>query len=86
MPEISRFYGIVICIFYNDHAPPHFHVSYAGEKAVIDIQTLSVIQGGLQARALGLVIEWASLHQAELFFAFDQAVQLQPPLKIEPLR
>ena len=86
MPEISRFYGIVICIFYNDHAPPHFHASYAGEKAIIDIQTLSVIQGGLQARALGLVIEWASLHQSELFFAFDQAVQLQPPPKIEPLR
>ena len=86
MPEISRFYGIVICIFYNDHAPPHFHVSYAGEKAVIDIETLSIIQGGLQARALGLVVEWASTHQAELFFAFDQAAQLQPPLKIEPLR
>lgn len=86
MPEVSRFYGIIICIFYNDHVPPHFHAFYAGEQALIDIETLSVIQGRLQARALGLVIEWASLHQAELFFAFNQAAQLQPPPKIEPLR
>ena len=86
MPEISRFYGIAIQIYYNDHAPPHFHASYAGQNAVIDIETLSLIQGKLQARALGLVIEWASIHQAELLFAFDQASHLQKPPQIDPLQ
>lgn len=86
MPEISRFYGIVIQIFYEDHAPPHFHASYAEHRAVINIETLSLIEGKLPSRALGLVIEWASMHQSELFSAFEQASQLQPPFKIDPLR
>ena len=86
MPEISRFYEIIVQIFYQDHAPPHFHVSYGGQKAVITIETLSLLEGKLPSRASGLVIEWASMHQPELFLAFEQASQLQPPLKIDPLR
>ena len=85
MPEISRFYGIVIKIFYADHAPSHFHAFYAGYKAVICIETLSLIEGKLPPRALGLVFEWASIHQSELLLAFQQASQLQPPQKIQPL-
>lgn len=85
MPEISRFYGIVIQIFYADHTPPHFHATYAGEKAVVDIKTLSLIEGKIAARALGLVIEWASIHQKELLMAFEQASRLEPPTKIAPL-
>ncbi len=86
MPEISRFYGISIQIFYNDNAPPHFHASYAGHVAVIDIEMLSLIHGKLPARALGLVIEWAFLHQQELSVAFEQAAHLQTPSKIKPLQ
>ncbi len=86
MPEISRFYGIIIQIFYKDHAPPHFHASYAGHDAIINIETLSLIKGNLPARALGLVIEWASLHQEELLLAFSKAEQSQPLSKIEPLK
>ncbi|MFI0347775.1 MAG: DUF4160 domain-containing protein [Chthoniobacterales bacterium] len=85
MPEICRFYGIVIQLYYADHAPPHFHAFYADQKIVIDIKTFSIIEGHLQPRALGLVIEWASMHQKELFLAFDQASQMMPPEKIEPL-
>lgn len=85
MPEISRFYGIIVQIFYADHTPPHFHVTYAGEKAVIDIKTLSLIEGKITARALGLVIEWASIHQQELLRAFEKASQLESPGKIAPL-
>jgi hypothetical protein len=85
MPEISRFYGIVIQMYFGDHPPPHFHALYAGSRAVINIQNLSLIEGHLPPRALGLVIEWASLHQAELISAFTQAQQMQRPPKIEPL-
>jgi hypothetical protein len=65
MPELSRFYGIVVRMYYGDHPPPHFHASYAGATATIDIDTLSVIAGKLPARALGLAIEWAAIHQEE---------------------
>lgn len=86
MPEISRFYGIIIQIFYKDHAPPHFHASYAGHDAINNIETLSLIRGSLPARALGLVVEWASLHQQELLLAFQKAEQSQPLSKIAPLK
>ena len=65
MPEVSRFYGIVIKMFFDDHNPPHFHAQYAGQEALIGIRTLAVISGRLPARAFGLVAEWALLHQAE---------------------
>jgi hypothetical protein len=85
MPEISRFYGIVIRMFYNEHAPPHFHAIYAGVEVVINIRTLAVIRGKLPARAMGLVIEWASLHQDELMLDWDRARQEDALLPIEPL-
>ena len=66
MPEISRFYGIVIRMFYNDHLPPHFHAEYGENEALIDINNLAVIAGKLPPRALGLVMEWSSLHQSEI--------------------
>ncbi len=85
MPEISRFYGIVIRIFFGDHLPPHFHAVYGEHSAKIDITTLAVFDGRLPARALALVMEWAALHQAELLEAFNRAANMQPPGKIEPL-
>jgi Domain of unknown function (DUF4160) len=85
MLEVSRFYGIVIRIYYGDHPPPHFHAVYGSDSAKIEIDTLSVIDGRLPARALNLVMEWARLHQAELRFAFQNAANLQPPGKIDPL-
>ena len=59
MPTIGAFYGILIQMFFDDHAPPHVHVKYAEFKAVIDIQTLSVTRGSLPRRAQGLVLDWA---------------------------
>ena len=85
MPEISRFYGIVVQIYFGDHPPRHFHARYAGQTAKIDIESLAVIDGQLPARALGLVVEWAAIHQQELREAFDRAANLQPPGKIAPL-
>ena len=86
MPEISRFYGIIIAIFYNEHNPPHFHARYGGEKVAIDIRTLQVLEGRIPPRALGLVVEWASQHQDELMQDWEFARNDQPPKKIEPLR
>lgn len=85
MPEISRFYGIVVQIYFGDHPPPHFHARYAGQIAKIDIDTLSVIDGSLPARAVGLVTEWAALHRQELHEAFSRAANLEQPGKIAPL-
>jgi hypothetical protein len=66
MPEISRFFGIVVQMYYGDHEPPHFHVRYAGQKALIAIETPALLRGHLSPRALGLVMEWAALHRMEL--------------------
>jgi hypothetical protein len=85
MPELSRFYGIVVQVYYGDHLPAHFHVEYAGAVAKIEIETLSVIGGSIPARARGLVIEWASMHQEELHEAFQKAANIQAPGKIDPL-
>jgi len=62
MPELSRFYGIVIQMYFGDHPPPHFHAIYGASKAIVDIESLSFIEGQLPPRARGLVIEWASIH------------------------
>ena len=85
MPEVSRFYGIVIQIYYGDHPPPHFHALYADDIAKIAIETLQIIDGSIPKRALGLVLDWASAHQADLRVAFERAASLQAPDRIAPL-
>jgi hypothetical protein len=85
MPEISRFLGIIIKMFFDDHNPPHFHAEYGEDVALIDIRNLSVFSGRLPPRVIGLVIEWASVHQQELFVDWDRAQAQQELLKIAPL-
>lgn len=85
MPTISAFYGIVIRIYWDDHSPPHFHAKYAGENVAVEIHTLRIISGSLQPRALSLVVEWATLYQAELLENWSLCVELRPPKKIPPL-
>jgi hypothetical protein len=85
MPELSRFYGIVIKMYFGDHAPPHFHAEYAEFEARIAIDTLAVVSGDLPARAMGLVAEWATLHRQELQVQWQLASALQPLGRIEPL-
>ena len=86
MPEISRFYGIVIRMFYDDHNPPHFHAFYGSDEAWITVNTLAVFHGNLPSRALGMVIEWASLHQDELRRNWALMAEEAKPKKIAPLR
>jgi hypothetical protein len=85
MPEISRFFGIVIKMFFEDHNPPHFHAEYSGNVALIDIRHLSVFSGDLPPRVRGFVIEWATIHQHELFDDWKRAQTQQDLLKIDPL-
>lgn len=85
MPEISRFYGIVIKVFHNDHQPPHFHAEHGGDQMIVDIETLGVIAGQLRPRATGLVMEWASQHQDELRRVWEQARNQEPLDRVDPL-
>lgn len=85
MPEISRFFGLIVRMYYGDHAPPHFHVSYGEQEAVIAIQTLSVLHGKISRRALALVLEWVSLHRHELMQDRNRARQHRPLRPIDPL-
>jgi hypothetical protein len=66
MPEICRFLGIIISMYFDEHNPPHFHVQYNDLRATIDIQSLNITAGGLPARVRGLVEEWGELHRDEL--------------------
>lgn len=86
MPEICRFLGVVVAVFYDDHNPPHFHVRYESDKAIIDINELTIRDGKLPPRVLGLVIEWATLHQEELRKEWELARDKQPLFPIEPLK
>ncbi|CAA7613348.1 DUF4160 domain-containing protein [Magnetospirillum sp. UT-4] len=85
MPEISRFLGMIISMYYDDHAPPHFHVRYGEREAVIRIEDLACTRGDLSPRAMGLVIEWAALHRNELMEDWRLARQEKPLNKIAPL-
>jgi hypothetical protein len=86
MPELSRFFGIVIRMFHDDHQPPHFHAKYGEYQAKIEIETGEVIAGKLPRRAMGLVWEWWELHRTELMSCWKCVVEDQkPPTRIEPL-
>lgn len=85
MPEISRFLGIIITMYYNDHAPPHFHAIYGEHEAIISIDDFRFIKGFLPNRVKGLVIEWASMRKSELLKDWENAVNQKPLNKIEPL-
>jgi hypothetical protein len=84
MPEISRFYGIAIYMFYYDHNPPHFHVKYQDYEGTIDIND-GIVKGILPRRALNLIYEWMDLHKDELLANWRLLEARKPINKIEPL-
>jgi hypothetical protein len=85
MPEISRFLGISIRMYRDEHLPPHFHAIYNEFTAQISIRNPAIMNGKLPPRVLGYVIEWASLHENELAQCWEAARTDQPIGKIEPL-
>ncbi len=78
MPEISRFYGIVITMYWNDHPPPHFHARHGDDEALIEIETLQIYEGRLKPTALRLVQQWAAEHHEELRANWQRARRPDP--------
>jgi hypothetical protein len=85
MPKISMFYGILIKMFFDDHAPPHFHAEYRDYELVITISTIKIIKGDAPKRVKSMVLEWTALHQEELLRGWALCKNMQPPFAIEPL-
>lgn len=85
VPEICRFFGIVITMNYSDHNPPHFHARYGSSAALFTIDPIAIYSGELPPRAIGLVIEWATLHRTELLDDWNRARDQRPLQRISPL-
>ena len=85
MPTISRFFGIVIQMHFDEHTPPHFHAIYREFEAAITIHPVGVLAGSLPPRALGMVVEWTRLHAADLLDNWDRARGLRPLVSVDPL-
>ena len=85
MPEICRFLGIIISMYYKEHAPPHFHAKYSGQRAAFSINELKLIEGNLPKRVVSLVLEWAFEHREELIEDWDLAKRKENLNKIDPL-
>ena len=84
MPEICRFYGIVIFVHYDDHEPLHFHARYQRQEVTMDIQT-GLVQGEMSRRALRMLFEWSEKHQEELERNWQRARERKPLERIPPL-
>ena len=87
MPEISRFYGIIIAMFAKDHFPPHFHALYGEFKGIFEIESGELIEGSLPGRAVRLVQDWAEIHRNELLENWKESLKDNPEFKkIDPLK
>ena len=84
MPEISRFLGIVISMYYDEHNPPHFHAKYEHYRISVEIET-GVVKGKFPKRALRAVLEWYDLHKKELIKDWNLAADKKPLKPIKPL-
>jgi hypothetical protein len=84
MPEICRFFGIIILMNYNDHNPPHFHAVYGDQEITVDIHN-GLVKGEMSKRALSMIFEWYELHREELLGDWNLARQREPLKKIQPL-
>ena len=84
MPEISRFLGIIIRMYFKEHAPPHFHAEYGEYEITVEIEK-GIVTGKFPRRALNAVLEWYVMHQEELMSNWEAAMKRKPLSKIEPL-
>lgn len=85
MPEISRFYGIIIKMYYNENNPPHFHVEYQDYEVTINILD-GLVKGNMPRKALEMVFEWLDLHKSELIENWENTKNHNTFSKIEPLK
>ncbi len=85
MPEISRFFGIIIRMYFDDHNPPHFHAIYGSEEMLVGIDPIMILEGSMKRRAISMVLEWAAVHQYELMRNWKLLHNDSAAEKIEPL-
>jgi len=85
MPEISKFYGIIVRMFFDDHNPPHFHITYQEYEASVNIEN-GIVKGEMPRRALKLVFDWLDLHKDELFDNWKSMQETGEYNKIDPLK
>ena len=85
MPEISRFYGIVVRMFFDDHNPPHFHIEYQNYEAIVSIED-GTVKGEMPRRAINMVFDWMDLHRDELFENWESIKKTGEYKKIDPLK
>jgi Domain of unknown function (DUF4160) len=85
MPTISIFWGVIFQMYWNDHAPPHFHAKYGEYSISIDINNLKLIDGNMPHKTLKWILEWAEMHQQELLINWELCQQGQAPNKILPM-
>jgi hypothetical protein len=85
MPEITRFFGIIIRMYFDDHQPPHFHAIYGRQEIQVGINPIIILQGKLPRRAESMIIEWAALHQQALMENWERLQGNQPANRIPPL-
>ena len=85
MPEVSRFFGIVIAVYYKEHNPPHFHAKYGGMTGAFSIHDLRLMEGQLPQRVISLVLEWSFKHRDELLADWELAMNRRPLRRIPPL-
>ena len=85
MPEISRFFGIVIALYWREHGVPHFHAKYGEHRASFSITDLRLLEGRLPPRVTALVLEWAFVHRDELLDDWKLAQERRPLKAIAPL-
>ena len=88
MPTLSMFYGLIIRMYYapREHNPPHIHVEYQGQEAIIDISNGAVMEGSLSPRHLRFIQVWIDIHKDELVANWDLCQNGEEPFRIEPLR
>jgi hypothetical protein len=86
VPTISRFFGIVIAMYHDDHGHPHFHARHADGQAKVRIDEVEVIDSSLDVRQLRLVLAWAELHREELLENWRRARGGDTLLEIDPLQ
>ena len=85
MPEVSRFFGIIIRMYYDDHPPPHFHAIYGEQEVQVGIDPIVVLNGQLPRLAISMVIEWAAVHQQELMRNWQRLETDRSVVRIAPL-
>jgi hypothetical protein len=85
VPEVSRFYGIIVRFYYRDHPPTHFHAIYGEQEALIEIETGAIHRGSIPKTAYDLVDRWRRLHLRELRDDWARAREQRPLLPIAPL-